>query len=542
MSKRRIPVARSGRIIAVGAVAAVTAGLLVIPAMGDEAPASDPATLTEAATGAEQPTADYATDAEAEEPAFTTMAWGGPGSATKASNFNLKAGRSLTSRVKRLDAALPKQGVQKILKYANRPFTSGAACKVDPFGKGDNGKKPLSPSKKYCWKGDDAVSPEWIPQAITGVSDAQKDEKWGGKRPILIGSYDDANPGRGNGCTAKESDQCNEKGVRLTFLDPATKKYRHALLVWPYISKKTKKITFDAVHASGDKKAKQAKKGKKGKKGKKQTGIHIGGMAWYGNYLYIADTFNGLRVFDMRKIMDLNPDNKVGTNDKVAGGMKVDVKNKRKIGRHGKTWYSFGYRYVMPQVATWTFKAKQHNSPAHAYCVGTGAPKSSYLSIDRSTAPDVLVMGEYCKTAKGHPSTGRISAYQLNPRTGRLASSGGVTVTPNWAYFLPQDGIQGAARYKGKYFLNQSHRYSNGTIVQARIFPRKGLLTSGPPVPTAVGPEDFYLEHGRKTGNPPLLWSVSEHRSTIKDKSCRGNTPCGRVIYAHKVSAVESYS
>lgn len=51
---------RQGQVIAAGAAAAVTAGLLVTPAMGDEAPESDPAALTETATGAEQPTADYA--------------------------------------------------------------------------------------------------------------------------------------------------------------------------------------------------------------------------------------------------------------------------------------------------------------------------------------------------------------------------------------------------------------------------------------------------------------------------------------------------
>jgi hypothetical protein len=533
---------RRGRMIAVGAAAAVAAGLLVIPAMGNEGE-SEPTALTETATGAEQPTADYATNAEveAQDSAFTTMAWGGPGSSTEASNFNLKAGKSLTKNVQRVDAALPKQGIQKILKYANRPLTAGCK-KPDPFGKGDNGVKPLAPTRKYCWMGDDATSREWVPQAISGVSDAQKDEKWGSKRPILVGAYDNWNPGRddpwpekpgkpGGGkagdhkCTKAELDSCNEKGVRITFVDPSTKKYRHALLVWPYVSKKTKTIRFDAV---------------RGNEKKRQKGIHIGGMAWYGNYLYVADTFNGIRVFDMREIMDLNPDNKVGTHDKVADGMKVNVKNKKKIGRHGRTWYSFGYRYVMPQVATWTFKAKQYNSPKHTYCRGSGAPKSSYLSIDRSTAPDTLVMGEYCHVDKkkhpNHPSTGRVSGYQLNPRTGRLASSGGVTLTPSWAYFLPEDGIQGAARYKGRFYLNQSHRYSNGNIIRARVFPKKGLIASAPEVATAVGPEDFYLEHGRRTGNPPLLWSVSEHSSTLDEPSCKGNTPCGRVIYAHRLS------
>ncbi|MCX4823032.1 hypothetical protein OG883_24705 [Streptomyces sp. NBC_01142] len=519
---------RRGRIIAAGAVAAVAAGLLVIPAMGNEAPGSDPTTMTATATGAEQPEADFA-DADAPVPAFTTKAWGGPGTATPSSAFALKAGGSLTGRVKKLDGALPKQGIQKVLKDANRTIRTGASCTTDPFGKGDKGT-PLAPARKYCWEKDDATSAEWVPQAITGVSDAQKDEQWGSRRPVLIGSYDSQNPGRGNGCKANESDKCNEKGVRITFLDPGTNKYRHALLVWPYVSKKTKKISYDAVHANEK---------------KHQTGVHIGGMAWYGNYLYIADTFNGIRVFDMRKIMDLNPDNKVGTHDKVAGGMKVNVKNKKKIGRHGKSWYSFGYRYVMPQVATWTFKSKQYNKArtkggkAITYCAGSGAPKASYLSVDRSASPDELVMGEYCRGTKTHPSTGRLSAYPLDGDTGRIVSGGGVTKTSPWGFFLPKEGMQGAARFKDTFYLNQSHKYSNGTLLRAKIYPRRGLTVEAH-APTAVGPEDLYVEHGQQTGNAPLLWSVSEHRSNTPDASCKAgdSSPCGRVIYAHRVSDI----
>lgn len=43
------------------------------------------------------------------------------------------------------------------------------------------------------------------------------------------------------------------------------------------------------------------------------------------------------------------------------------------------------------------------------------APKSSYLWVDRSTAPDTLVMGEYCKGTKKHPCTRCVSDYRLNP-------------------------------------------------------------------------------------------------------------------------------
>ncbi|MEV3987317.1 hypothetical protein AB0J57_00240 [Streptomyces sp. NPDC049837] len=524
---------RRGRMVAVGAVAAGVLGALVAPAMGNEGAGADPALMTEAATGAEQPTASFAP--EPSPGVVTQAAWAGPGSVvTRPADFRLKSGADLARKVAKLDAMLPKQGVQKILRYANRPLLTGGDCRTDPFGKGDKGKDPLEPAKKYCFKDDDANSVEWIPQAVTGASDAAKDEKWGAKRPILIGSYDDDNTGRTKkGCKKKASDKCNEKGVRITFVDPATNKYRHALLVWPYVSKKSKKITFDAIHAND-------------RKG--QTGIHIGGMAWYKNYLYVADTYNGIRVFDMRKIMDLDPDNKPSTNDTLSGGYRTDVKNKKKIGRHGKTWYGFGYRYVMPQVATWTFQAKQHNKATAGkknkkkitYCATSGAPKASYLSIDRSVSPHELIMGEYCRSTPSHPSTGRLTGYALDPGTGKLASRGGVTRTPAWGFYLPKEGMQGAARYDGRYYLNQSKKYDNGSIVRAKPFPKRGLLAYGSDVPTAVGPEDLYVEHGRRTGNPALLWSVSEHRPADHPTKCGQPSPCGRVIYAHRIKDIQA--
>ncbi|MGW0958255.1 hypothetical protein ACWD4K_04235 [Streptomyces gelaticus] len=64
-----------------------------------------------------------------------------------------------------------------------------------------------------------------------------------------------------------------------------------------------------------------------------QNGIHAGGMVWYGNYLYVADTANGMRVFDLRKIMDLNPDNNADVDDPTPDDLVSNVVDKRRIGR-----------------------------------------------------------------------------------------------------------------------------------------------------------------------------------------------------------------
>lgn len=329
---------------------------------------------------------------------------------------------------------------------------------------------------------------------------------------------------RGNGCTAAESDACNEKGIRVTFLDPATDKYRHVLLAWPYVNNPGN-TSFDAVHASEN---------------PQQNGIHAGGMVWYGNYLYVADTMNGVRVFDMRYIMDLNPDGDAATDDPTADGLKSNVRDKRQVGRQNNVWYSYGYRYVMPQVATWIFAEPQHNSHQVTTCQDRGAPKASYLSLDRSATPDQLLMGEYCRATSALPSTGRVSAFPLNGDTGEIASTGGVTDTAGWGNYLPEEGTQGVARYRDDFFVNQSRKYSNGSIFRAGLDADKRLKVVGGEVPTAVGPEDLYVEHGNATGAPPLLWSVSEHSANIADASCAPGSisPCGRVIYAHHLGDV----
>ncbi len=442
------------------------------------------------------------------------------GAAVTASDFNLAAGGDLSGLDSQLDAALPKQGVQNLLLQANRDLTTGSSCAVNPFG-----GTALAPVQKYCWQSDDQNTTEWVPQAITGVDDAQDDEEWGSARPVLTAWYDNSDPGRSDGCTASESDACNEKGVRVTFLDPSTLKYRHVLLVWPY--------TNSAGHASFD--ALHAKEGQD----PPQNGIHAGGIAWYGNYLYVADTLNGLRVFDMRYIMDLDPDQDPSTNDSTPDGLTSNVQDTRQVGRENNVWYSYGYRYVMPQVATWSFTAAQSNTSADT-CAASGAPKASWLSIDR-TGNDTLSLGEYCNSDSTHTEKGRIAQLPLDAATGELTATSGVVHATD-AYNMPVDLVQGGVRYGSSatdetYYFDRSNGTSNGSVQKAKVS-GSSLADTGSPTVTAVGPEDLYLDRNALSGTPaPLLWSLSE-RSSATGTCAASPAPCGRVVYAQSLAAI----
>src|SRR5207248_3240530 len=102
-----------------------------------------------------------------------------------------------------------------------------------------------------CFQGGDNNDAEWVPQGITTVADAQADQQWGGSKPLLVGWYNK-----------------NNKGVRVTFINRETKKYRHVLLAYPTInsSKNPSYMTVRTKQENG------------------RPSLHAGGMKWYGNY------------------------------------------------------------------------------------------------------------------------------------------------------------------------------------------------------------------------------------------------------------------
>ncbi|MFI9063790.1 hypothetical protein ACIGQE_18165 [Streptomyces sp. NPDC053429] len=438
-------------------------------------------------------------------PVTGSPAQAAPGDPATASSFNLKSGPDLSGQVADLKAALPTQGVQDLLDQGNRVARTGASCTTDPFGAGDDGKV-LAPARKLCWDPGDSATDEWIPQGMTGVSDAQSDELWGSRKPLVTAWYDKA----------------GGKGVRLSFLDPETaipgdpdgRRYRHALLVEPYYNSYGH-VSYKAVD------------------------VHAGGIAWYKNYLYVADTLNGLRVFDMRSILDLNPDQNASVDDTTLDGLKSNVRDDTQIGRQNNVYYGYTYRYVMPQVASYKFVSAQGNSSAGT-CAATGAPKASYISVDRSnTAAPALVMGEYCDSDDAHPEKGRIGTLPVDDGTGLLRSTNG-TVTATSAFYLPRDLTQGAARYDGMYYFNRSWTTHSGSLRRATVSGGR-LVDYGANITDAVGPEDLSFEHGQSVpgGGTQYLWSLTEHRADTTDPTCTDpGSPCGRVIYAHRVTDI----
>jgi hypothetical protein len=364
----------------------------------------------------------------------------------------------LQARVDALDKELRKSGVQQLLAEANRTAVPNGACKDTAFEDIPSG------SRWFCFDSSDAGEGsgqvEWIPQGVSTVADAQEDGLWGDREALLVSWYDDAvDP---------------KKGVRISFLEPNTNKYRHVLLAYPYTAADGKP-TYEIV-------------------GRPQGGIHAGGILWYGNYLYVVDTRRGIRVFDMRYIFDL------------ATSPNGDTQDKARIGWSAGKYRGFGYRYVMPQVDAWVNAAGPDNDEPGFTCSGSGAPRFSYTALDRSEVPDRLITGEYCDKTD---DVGRVARWPLDGQTGRLVPDpqDGL-VHASEAYRLANNQTQGAVSYGGAWYLSRSTgRTNNGELIVAQpdATPTGSLQATETRV-AGIGPEDLSFWPARNE-----VWTVTEH-------------------------------
>jgi hypothetical protein len=285
----------------------------------------------------------------------------------------------------------------------------------------------------------------WYPQGITTSADATDDGKWGENRIQLVSWY-----GKGDRAGA---------GVRISFVQ-ANKlrgaRYRHVLLVEPY------------RHPDGSADFRALK-------------IHAGGIAWYGSYLYVADTNHGLRAFDVRRMLQTTSSAKgvVG----AAGGGK---------------YAAASYKYVLPQVSA-------YQQPAGAGLV------FSFVSVDRGSSPQSLLTGEY---RQGKPG-GRVVRWPLDAPSDRLA--GGADVHADGAYVMPQTNVQGALSAAGRLFLSASAgAKGNGTLTSDVPGQRSKAYAWG------YGAED--LTYSPLSGR---IYSLTEH-------------PGRRAVYAVPASALPS--
>ncbi|WP_436534916.1 hypothetical protein [Actinoplanes sp. HUAS TT8] len=205
--------------------------------------------------------------------------------------------------------------------------------------------------------------------------------------------------------------------------------------------------------------------------------VHAGGVSWYGDYLYVADTGHGMRVFNMAKILQTDTG---GTADQI--GRQSD-----------SLYYAHNYAYVLPQVGTIT--AATTSGTALAW---------STISLDR--ADPSIVMTEYTC------SSGCTAYPNRAPRAIRFPFASGLTTfaastTASEALQLPWYKLNGVASHNDRWWFNSSGD--------------KKLYYWTP----AAGPSSYTwvsggesISYWEDTDDPDLLWSLQEpvgHRNVF---------------------------
>lgn len=342
----------------------------------------------------------------------------------RSSAASIASARALADRVAALNGGYVSLDRVNLNRVAQPGLTSNADERLknhDRFG--------------FRWNAGDMATTDWYPQGITGQSDAVSS---GGRRRLLVSWYD-------------HDEAAPEKGVRLSLVDlsdTSNIRYRHLLLVTP--KEVNGQATFGpVVTGSGG-------------------SLHAGGIVWFGSLLYVADTTQGFRVFDLSKIIEV-----------------THTDDTSRIGVSGQRVDAHGYRYIVPQIGRYQLAP------------GSCGVRFSFVSLDRSTSTPTLMSGEYRADSTG----GRLARWPVDPQTGwlRLEADGLVYATS--AFVGGQTRMQGAMSWGDTIYMSCSSQYDGyGRLYRTKVGQTSAISA------WVRGAEDLYYE--RATDR---VWTAAEH-------------------------------
>ena len=255
----------------------------------------------------------------------------------------------------------------------------------------------------YQWNEGDEDTDHFHPQGITGDDEKNMDVvSWHGQ------------PG---------GDGPSDRG-RVSFVDRDKGTYRHVLLV-----DAKEDGEFDQVET------------------------HAGGITMRGPLMYVAETNDGLSVYDTRDIVRVDDDEQDAD----------------------------GYKYLLPRGARYTNVGAQM--------------RFSSISMDESDPENpAMVVSEYVERGKaGEPDSTRVVRWNLGP-------DGLPEENASAAYETGKDQVQGATMHGGRLFMSSSNPAgTTGELYSGR--PGSALSVT---YPWSDGVESLYVRDGR-------LWTVTEH-------------------------------
>lgn len=300
----------------------------------------------------------------------------------------------------------------------------------------------------FRWNQQDIDAQGWYPQGITGSSDASEDGRVNGRKLMVTAWY-------------HKTDARPTKGARIAIADltdPERIDYRLLILVDPVRDSNGKADFHEAAYDGGN-------------------ALHSGGIVWYGDYLYVADTTKGIRIYDLSRIFQ-----------------PTDMSDKSKVGIEGGKSYAHGYRFAVPRIAR--YRLTRDSCPL----------RFSFIGLDRNSDPPAIINGEYYN----EHHNGRMAVWPMDPTTHLMEEREGV-VKPNFASVVGQTRLQGVIRAGGYYYFSASSQEALSRS-DGRLYKTK-LGRKNTSVNWVYGPEDLYLD--RETGR---VWTNAEwpgHRDVV---------------------------
>jgi hypothetical protein len=369
-----------------------------------------------------------------------------------------------------LDAALPNVSANTVVHDANHAMTGCSAA--------EQAALPIAPAAttKMCWDADRAGSSAWTPQSITTSGDADDDGMWGADKILISGWHGESSLGTGSDGTSRYDD------ARLLFINddtPSAAAFRQVYLAVP----NSTGSTFTAAKA------------------------HVGGMAWYGDKIYVTavgNTATAIRVFSTTHLLQLSS-------------------SAAAIGKVSDGYAAYGYKYAMMQVGYYSYAGGACDMDSD-----TGVPCFSSMSLDRSTSPDSIVTTEYFSDQTKH---GRLYRYPMGSDFLLAAGSGG-TVAATEAYRSGVGNMQGVLGHDGHWYVAHSSAVTNGQLYDQTTSASVPSHCGDPSTPACWGMHPEALTYDWASG---LVWSVTEWSSAVC--SDHGQT-CGRTLFALPLSTL----
>jgi hypothetical protein len=289
----------------------------------------------------------------------------------------------------------------------------------------------------FGWDAFDHGDASWMPQGVSGSADAADSEAIDGRSVVAVSWYHKPEKTEKPGLN---------KGSRITFVDTTDLAegdvaYEHVLLVNP--TETDGQPDFRPIY------------------------LHVGGIAWVGDYLYITDTSKGLRVFDTTRMLKLDADE-----DRV--GYDAD----------SGTYGAFEHRYALPQVGAYFLS---DDSCWHRF---------SFVSLDKTSDVPSLVTGEF------HDAdiAGKLMRWPLDGERLAATDPASGATQPYEVYYAQESDMQGAASIRGQWYMSSSGQDGAwGKLYRAA--PGQAAESYG----WVIGPEDLMVADGGAT-----LWSASE--------------------------------